>query len=321
MKRGIVVALTLLIILVCAGCSCEHQYGEWITTTNASCNTEGEQVRICAKCKETETRGIAATTHSFGEWEVTKIASCTAAGIETSSCQNCSEAKTRETAMIDHAFGEWKPVQASTCSVAGKDGRICVYCGFLEEKEAALAEHVYGEFTVVQAATCTAAGTASKTCRDCGHSETKSVDPSHTWKNATCVAPKTCTNCGETQGAKTNHTWKAATSVKPKQCSTCGATEGSALGVQIKDMSNTYLFYNSNITIIDNNDGTINFRIECLKGANSKTGYVKMVGYDSAGNQTFTSVEPTYYVNTVYSYLQHKAVPADTVMIHLTDHY
>ncbi len=52
----------------------------------------------------------------------------------------------------------------------------------------------------------------------------------HTWKDATCTEPKTCTGCGETEGEALGHTWVDATCTEPKTCSVCGATEGEALG-------------------------------------------------------------------------------------------
>lgn len=52
----------------------------------------------------------------------------------------------------------------------------------------------------------------------------------HTWKDATCTEPKTCTGCGETEGEALGHTWIEATCTEPKTCSACGATEGEALG-------------------------------------------------------------------------------------------
>lgn len=56
----------------------------------------------------------------------------------------------------------------------------------------------------------------------------KPTTPAHThsWKAATCTAPKTC-SCGATEGAAAGHSWKAATCTAPKTCSKCGATEGS----------------------------------------------------------------------------------------------
>lgn len=52
----------------------------------------------------------------------------------------------------------------------------------------------------------------------CGHT--------HTWKDATCTDPKTCSDCGETEGEPTGHSWKAATCTEPKTCTICGKTEG-----------------------------------------------------------------------------------------------
>ena len=49
----------------------------------------------------------------------------------------------------------------------------------------------------------------------------------HTWKAATCTAPKSC-DCGATEGAAAGHNWKAATCAAPKTCSTCGVTDGAA---------------------------------------------------------------------------------------------
>lgn len=54
----------------------------------------------------------------------------------------------------------------------------------------------------------------------------------HSWAEATCTEPKTCTSCGETEGEALGHTWKAATCTEPKTCTVCGATEGEALGHQ-----------------------------------------------------------------------------------------
>lgn len=56
----------------------------------------------------------------------------------------------------------------------------------------------------------------------CGHK--------HTWVEATCTEPRTCTECGETEGEPLGHTWVEATCTEPKHCSVCGETEGEPLG-------------------------------------------------------------------------------------------
>ena len=49
----------------------------------------------------------------------------------------------------------------------------------------------------------------------------------HEWSEATCVAPKTCSLCGKTEGPVSSvHTWKDATCIAPKTCARCGITEG-----------------------------------------------------------------------------------------------
>lgn len=51
----------------------------------------------------------------------------------------------------------------------------------------------------------------------------------HTWVEATCEQPKTCSKCGAREGEPLGHTWVAATCEQPKTCSVCGKTEGEPL--------------------------------------------------------------------------------------------
>ena len=73
-------------------------------------------------------------------------------------------------------------------------------------------------------ATCT----TPKTCADCGETEGEALG--HQWIDATCTEPKTCSVCGETEGKSAGHKWVDATCTEPKTCSVCGETEGKALG-------------------------------------------------------------------------------------------
>lgn len=57
----------------------------------------------------------------------------------------------------------------------------------------------------------------------------------HTWIDATCTAPRTCKECGETEGNALGHSWLEATCTDPKICTVCHKTEGSALGHQWAD--------------------------------------------------------------------------------------
>lgn len=52
----------------------------------------------------------------------------------------------------------------------------------------------------------------------------------HTWADATCTAPKTCTQCGKTEGEPLEHQWTDATCTEPPTCILCGETTGEPLG-------------------------------------------------------------------------------------------
>ena len=66
-----------------------------------------------------------------------------------------------------------------------------------------------------------------KTCADCGETEGDALG--HNWKDADCLTSKTCQRCGTTEGAALGHDWKDATCAAPKTCSRCALTEGESL--------------------------------------------------------------------------------------------
>ena len=78
-------------------------------------------------------------------------------------------------------------------------------------------------------ATCT----KPKTCAECGVTEGEPLG--HDWSEADCENPKTCKACGETDGEPLEHKWKDATCDKPKTCELCGKTEGEPLEHKWKD--------------------------------------------------------------------------------------
>lgn len=69
---------------------------------------------------------------------------------------------------------------------------------------------------------------APKTCSKCG--ETEGQAEAHVWTDATCLAPKTCSKCGNTMGEANAHNWVEATCLDPMTCADCGTTEGEAIG-------------------------------------------------------------------------------------------
>ncbi len=67
-----------------------------------------------------------------------------------------------------------------------------------------------------------------KTCAECGETEGEALG--HKWVDADCETAKTCSVCNKTEGEALGHTWVDADCETPKTCSVCNKTEGAALG-------------------------------------------------------------------------------------------
>lgn len=70
-----------------------------------------------------------------------------------------------------------------------------------------------------------AACDAPKTCGECG--ATEGTTPAHQWLSATCESPKTCRECGAIEGMPAGHNWRSATCESPATCKVCSKTKGT----------------------------------------------------------------------------------------------
>lgn len=126
----------------------------------------------------------------------------------------CGGGENRERA----AFGEERVEDGNTArqgqdaSLIAADDNETQTGGTEEGREAA--DHIWAE------ATCT----EPRTCTDCG--ETQGEALGHVWTEADCRSSETCSVCGETQGSIGEHVWTKADCRSPKTCSICGETEG-----------------------------------------------------------------------------------------------
>ncbi len=68
--------------------------------------------------------------------------------------------------------------------------------------------------------------TVSIILTSCGHE--------HTYSPATCENPRTCTKCGETNGAPVGHQWIEGDCTNAPQCARCKTVRGTALGHTVK---------------------------------------------------------------------------------------
>lgn len=67
-----------------------------------------------------------------------------------------------------------------------------------------------------------------KTCKDCGETEGDALG--HDYSPATCENPARCTRCLKSDGEALSHDWEPATSSRPETCSRCGETRGNVKG-------------------------------------------------------------------------------------------
>ena len=72
-----------------------------------------------------------------------------------------------------------------------------------------------------------------KTCSLCEETEGEALG--HNWQDATCTKAVTCSVCKETAGNPLGHSWKKATCTKPKTCTKCKETKGEAEGHDWQD--------------------------------------------------------------------------------------
>ena len=168
-------------------------------------------------------------THDY-KWVIDTEPTLTTEGVKHEECTVCHN-KRNENTRVDkltctHSLTKTEAT-AATCLTAGnKEYYTCSICGKVYSNAEGSLE------TTVDACVIPALGhtwtdatcTAPKTCTECGVTEGESI--AHTWADATCTAPKTCFVCNATEGEPIDHTWKDATCIAPKTCLICGTTQG-----------------------------------------------------------------------------------------------
>lgn len=113
----------------------QHDWGEWKTTTPASCTHEGEETRQCKNCKETESRTLAKTAHNWGEWKTTTPANCTTEGKEVRQCKVCQKTESRTLAKTAHQWSTWKTTTNPSYASEGEQTRQCSQCHQTETRK------------------------------------------------------------------------------------------------------------------------------------------------------------------------------------------
>ncbi len=224
--------------IYCATCNqqyatgVDHDWGEWVTTSPATCTAPAERKRACQAqgCGATEEETFGTVLgHDYdkdndgiNDGVVTKEATCTDAGVKTFTClNNCGETYTEVIKALGHELAkEWTVTLEPTCAAEGKKIKKCVHswkdaegktveCDYYEESTipANIDGHVEGEWIPDEGASNCATGLKSyKYCTVCGLQVDQKIETiSHSWKSdvivyGTCTAngyiKMVCDKCG-----------------------------------------------------------------------------------------------------------------------------
>ena len=244
MKKSLsLFVLVVFIALIFTACNNDpahvHEWGEWETTTEATCTKDGVATRKCKTCGnlDKETQVVKALGHDWGEGTVKRVATCSTEGETEYKCSRCKETKTEPIVKIDHAYGDLQTKEA-TCTTDGEEYRICSVC---EDKkvEETLTKlgHDWGEGTVKTEATCEAEGVKEFKCSRCTEKKTEPIAKAdHTYgdlqtKAATCKEEgkeyRICAVCNDEKVEKVlpktdSHTWNAGEITKAATCGEAG---------------------------------------------------------------------------------------------------
>ncbi|MBR3956079.1 MAG: InlB B-repeat-containing protein [Clostridia bacterium] len=198
-----------------------HSYGEWTTTTAATCTADGSAKRECSKCDASETKVLDKLGHSFGATTEANAATCTEAGnkaykqctvcnlyfaenAETNATDGKADTSTFVIAQLAHSY-----TGAIKSDGNGKDATHSFKCVNGCNEYGAAVKHTWNDGVIDPDSTCITGGTKTYTCTvdGCGATYTEDVAAKgHTFvatteaKAATCVATgnnayKQCTVC------------------------------------------------------------------------------------------------------------------------------
>lgn len=273
MKKSLsLFVLVVFIALIFTACNNDpahvHEWGEWETTTEATCTKDGVATRKCKTCGnlDKETQVIKALGHDWGKGTVKAGATCAAEGKKEYTCSRCKETKTEPIAKKDHTYGDLQTTEA-TCTADGEKYRSCSVCEDKKVEETIdKLGHDWDEGTVKTASTCKAEGEKEFKCSRCDETKTEPIAKTdHTYgdlqtKAATCKEDgkeyRICSVCGDEKVEKVlpktdSHTWdtgvvtNAATcgeaGVKTYTCSVCGETETETVPVDLTKHSYSWV--------------------------------------------------------------------------------
>ena len=176
------------------------------TVTEPTCTEPGYTMHICSICGDSYTDSeVEAGGHSYES--VMTEAGCMTDGYTTHTCTACGDSyRDSYVTATGHSWQEATCTAPMTCAVCG--GTTGSALG-----------HSYQ--SVVTAVGCLTDGYTTHTCTTCGNSYRGDyvTATGHSWVDATCTQPMTCTACGKTNGDALGHSFSGGS------CTVCGEVD------------------------------------------------------------------------------------------------
>lgn len=152
-----------------------HNFGDWVVTTPATCTETGLKTRTCLDCSKTETAVITKLSHEYVA--VVTPPTCTVQGYTTHTCKTCPAYYTDTYVdVVDHTLGEWEQHIAPGCDVKGEDIQRCTVCKtIIHTRVVDETGHDFDSWYIVTAAKFNEDGQERRECKNCDHFETKRI--------------------------------------------------------------------------------------------------------------------------------------------------
>jgi len=194
-----------------------------------------------------------ATNHMFGEYKSNNDATCSTDGTETAKCLDCDVTHTRVDvdSKLPHSFINYISDNNSTCTTNCTETAKCDNCDATDTRdiENSKAEHVFSVYKNNND------GTETAKCDNCDATDTREVEISgcshefsSEYSHNDLYHWYPCLKCEEVVNPL-EHTWEDATCVEPKTCSVCKLTDGDALGHDI--VSSHYEEQSSKLVLVE----------------------------------------------------------------------
>ncbi|MCR4622035.1 MAG: hypothetical protein K5663_08130 [Clostridiales bacterium] len=222
MKRTLLRTLLLSLLLVllaglcvfaaqaATSCNGKHEWSEWQTTKEATCEKEGLKIRYCLRCRQQDPKTIPAKGHNWGKRIWVKQPDCTHQGTFYRTCTRCGKkTETYREKALGHDWGKQVVTKKADCTHEGVYTSTCSRCKQQKTEKIKALGHDWGKETPTKKADCTHEGVYTSTCSRCKEQKTvKTVKAlGHDWGEGTVVkAPGflepgvktyTCSRCGE----------------------------------------------------------------------------------------------------------------------------